>query len=54
MPRATLNFNIEPLDAFGLLLQTLNVTLKDNIDETNFVIEDGEIFIKDYDDRGEL
>lgn len=54
MPRINLNFEIEPIEAFNMLCQALHVELKDNIDESDFIIEDGEIVVKDYDDRGEL
>lgn len=54
MARINLNFEIGQLEAFNILCQALHVELKDNIDKSNFVIEDGEIAVKDYDDRGEL
>ena len=54
MARVNLNFEISQLEAFNMLCQALHVELKDNIDESNFVIEDDEIAVKDYDDRGEL
>jgi len=44
---------IDSTKAFYLLLETLNAQIEeDNV--PNFVVEDGEIVAKDYDDRGEL
>lgn len=52
MNKINVSFEIEPIDAFNILCQSLHITFKE--DSPKFVIEDGEIIVKDYDDRGEL
>lgn len=52
MPKVNISYDLDEYQAFDLLLQTLHVTLKEDVPE--FIVEDGEIKVKDYDDRGEL
>ena len=52
MPRINIGYELDEGRAFDLLLQTLRVRLKEDVPE--FIVENGEIKVKDYDDRGEL
>lgn len=53
MTKVNLSFDIDPHQAFEILLQTLDVKLsKDNL--PNFVVKDGEIIVDNFDDKGEL
>ena len=52
MPTVKLSLNIDHYQAFDMLCQSLHVNLKE--DPPEFVVEDGEIVVKDFDDRGEL
>lgn len=52
MPRVVITYDLDEQRAFDLLLQTLHVKLKEDAPE--FIVEDGEIKVKDCDDRGEL
>lgn len=51
MERVRIEFEITPERAFEILLKTLHVSIKE---DAEFVVEDGEIKVKDFDDRGEL
>ena len=54
MPKVNISYDLDEYQAFDLLLQTLHVTLKEDEDIPEFIVEDGEIKVKDYDDRGKL
>lgn len=45
------DFEIDVYKAFQILLKVLDVGIKE---DAEFIIEDGEIRVKDFDDRGEL
>ena len=49
-----IDIDIDAFKAFDLLAKALGVKLHSEIKESDFVIEDGEIVVKDCDDRGEL
>lgn len=49
-----IDINIDEYKAFELLLQALHVNLNEDIKKEDFAIEDEEIVVKNYDDRGEL
>ena len=49
-----IDINIDEYKAFELLLQALHVNLNEDIKKEDFTIEDGEIVVKNHDDRGEL
>lgn len=51
MERVRIEFEITRERAFEILLKTLHVSIKE---DAEFVVEDGEIKVKDFDDRGEL
>jgi hypothetical protein len=54
MPKINVEMNIDEKKAFCMLLEALDVKLDREFDADDFAIENGEIVIKDYDDRGEL
>ena len=54
MEKVSIEFELTPDKAFELLLKTLHVTVDEEIDISKFIVEDGEIKVKDFDDRGEL
>ena len=54
MPKIKIEMEIDEKKAFCILLDTLHADLNENIREDAFDVEDGEIVVKDYDDRGEL
>ena len=54
MPKMKLEIELDEYKAFELLLETLHVDLNEDIKEDAFAVDDGEILVKDYDDRGEL
>ena len=54
MEKVSIEFELTPDKAFELLLKTLHVTIDEEIDINKFIVEDGEIIVKDFDDRGEL
>lgn len=54
MEKVSIEFELTPYKAFELLLKTLHVTVDEEIDVNKFIVEDGEIKVKDFDDRGEL
>ena len=54
MEKVSIEFELTPHKAFELLLKTLDVTVCEKIDVSKFIVEDGEIIVKDFDDRGEL
>ena len=54
MPKINIEMEIDEKKAFWLLLDALDVKLDEDIKENAFDVEDGEIVVKDYDDRGEL
>lgn len=49
-----IDIDIDEYKAFELLLQALHVNLNEDIKKEDFAIEDGEIVVKNHDDRGEL
>lgn len=51
MEKVSIEFELTPDKAFELLLKTLHVGIKE---DAEFIVEDGEIKVKDFDDRGEL
>lgn len=54
-PKIKLEIEVTPEKAFDILLQSLHVTLDEEIDISSFIVnEDAEIILKDFDDRGEL
>lgn len=54
MPKINIEMEIDEQKAFHMLLDALHVDLNEEIKENDFAVEDGEIVVKDYDDRGEL
>ena len=55
MPKINIEMEIDEQKAFELLLKALHINyLNTEIKENDFAVEDGEIVVKDYDDRGEL
>lgn len=54
MPKINIEMEIDEKKAFYILLEALDVTIDEEIREDAFDVEDGEIVVKDYDDRGEL
>ncbi len=50
--KVNVSMNLDEAQAFQILLETLGVRLPEDTPE--FEINDGEIVIPDYDDRGEL
>lgn len=54
MPSVKLEFELDEYKAFDLLLKSLHVHLDEEIKKDAFIVEDGDIIVKDYDDRGEL
>lgn len=54
MSSVKLEFELDEYKAFDLLLEALHVNLDEEIKKDAFVVEDGEILVKDCDDRGEL
>jgi hypothetical protein len=54
MPKIKVEMNIDEKKAFYILLDALDVKLDEEIRENAFNVEDGEIVVKDCDDRGEL
>lgn len=54
MSKINIEMEIDEKKAFWMLLDALGVKLDEDIREDAFGVEDGEIVVKDYDDRGEL
>ena len=54
MPKINVEMEIDEKKAFWMLLDALDVKIDEDIREDAFDVEDGEIVVKDYDDRGEL
>ena len=54
MPKINIEMEIDEKKAFWMLLDALGVKLNEEIGEDAFDVEDGEIVVKDCDDRGEL
>lgn len=54
MPKINVEMEIDEKKAFYMLLDALDVKIDEDIREDAFDVEDGEIVVKDYDDRGEL
>ena len=54
MPKINIEMEIDEKKAFYMLLDALGVKLDEEIKENAFDVEDGEIVVKDCDDRGEL
>jgi len=54
MEKVSIEFELTPYKAFELLLKTLHVSIDEEIKRDAFIVEDGEIKVKDFDDRGEL
>lgn len=54
MPKINVEMEIDEKKAFRMLLDALDVDLDENIREDAFDVEDGEIVVRNYDDRGEL
>lgn len=51
MEKVRVDFEISLYQAFEILLEKLHVSI---YEDAKFVVEDGEIKVKDFDDRGEL
>ena len=54
MPKIKIEREIDEKKAFWMLLDALDVKIDEDIREDAFDVEDGEIVVKNYDDRGEL
>ena len=54
MPKITITMDVNEKKAFDILADALEVTIDEEVEKNAFVVEDGEIVVKDYDDRGEL
>ena len=54
MPKINVEMEIDEGKAFRILLEALHVDLDEDIREDAFDVEDGEIVVRNYDDRGEL
>lgn len=54
MPKINIEMEIDEKKAFYMLLEALHVELDEEIREDAFDVEDGEIIVRNYDDRGEL
>lgn len=54
MPKINVEMEIDEKKAFYMLLEALHVDLDEDIREDAFDVEDGEIVVRNYDDRGEL
>lgn len=49
--KVNVSMDLNEFDAFQILLKTLDVELRE---DPEFVVRDGEIVVRDWDDRGEL
>ena len=54
MPKINIEMELDEYKIFDMLLQALHVNIDEEIRKDAFTVEDGEIVVKDYDDRGEL
>ena len=54
MPKINVEMEIDEKKAFHMLLDALGVEIDEDIREDAFDVEDGEIVVRNYDDRGEL
>lgn len=54
MPKINVEMEIDEKKAFYMLLEALHVDIDEEIREDAFDVEDGEIVVRNYDDRGEL
>lgn len=54
MPKINVEMEIDEKKAFRMLLDALNVEIDEDIREDAFDVENGEIVVRNYDDRGEL
>lgn len=54
MPKINIEMEIDEKKAFYMLLEALHADLDEDIKEDAFDVEDGEIVVRNYDDRGKL
>ena len=54
MPKINVEMEIDEKKAFWMLLDALDIKIDEDIREDAFDVEDGEIVVRNYDDRGEL